>query len=119
MGAFRGHLLSASHAGLVRMQCPQCCNWFDSMAAMTAHAESQSVRCDLRETNGYRYLLDQLTASLMDTAGKRVDVTNIYTVPDTARQFFSTSQGIWAAKQRKQQDDQCFSGAHDQTQNQD
>ncbi|KAK4250215.1 hypothetical protein C7999DRAFT_11965 [Corynascus novoguineensis] len=117
--AFRGHLLSASHAGLARVQCPRCCNWFNSMAAMTAHAESQSVRCDLRGTNGYRYFLDQLTAGLMDTAGKHVDGINVYMVPDTARQFFSTSQGVWAAKQRKQQDDRGFSGAHDQTQNQD
>ncbi|KAK4032937.1 hypothetical protein C8A01DRAFT_20065 [Parachaetomium inaequale] len=99
----RGHLLSAKHAGLIKVQCPRCCKWFDSMAAMTAHAESQSVRCDLRETNGYRQYLDQLTAGMLDTAGKHGDGTKKYTVPDAAREFFGTSQGRWAAEQRKLQ----------------
>ena len=73
------------------------------MAAMTAHAESQSVRCDLRETNGYRQYLDQLTAGMLDTASKHGDGTKKYAVPDAAREFFGTSQGRWASEQRKLQ----------------
>lgn len=102
-GGLRGHLLSASHTSQYKVQCPRCFKWFNSMAAITAHAESQSVRCDLRSTDGHRPLIDQLTAGIIDTAGKHEDGTVKYTVPDSARQYFGTSQGKWAAEQRNQQ----------------
>jgi hypothetical protein len=73
------------------------------MAAITAHAESQSARCDLRSTDGHRELIDQMTAGIIDTAGKHEDGTVKYAVPDSARQYFGTSQGKWAAEQRNQQ----------------
>ena len=73
------------------------------MAAITAHAESQSVRCDLRSTDNYRHLIDQMTAGIIDTAGKHEDGTVKYTVPDSARQYFGASQSEWAAEQRNQQ----------------
>ncbi|EAQ90644.1 hypothetical protein CHGG_02579 [Chaetomium globosum CBS 148.51] len=103
VAGLRGHL-SSSHIGQHKVQCPRCFKWFNSMTAITAHAESQSARCDLRWTNGYRELIDQMTAGIVDTAGKHEDGTVKYTVPDTARQYFGTSQGKWAAEQRNQQD---------------
>ncbi|KAK4103860.1 hypothetical protein N658DRAFT_465540 [Parathielavia hyrcaniae] len=96
VAGIRGHLLSARHARLARVQCPRCCKWFDSMAAITPHAESQGVRCNLRETNGYRQFLDQLTAGLVDTTEKNDDDTEKYKVPDEARERFGTEQGRWA-----------------------
>ncbi|KAK3299246.1 uncharacterized protein B0H64DRAFT_317249 [Chaetomium fimeti] len=103
VAGLRGHLLSGPHTGLHKVQCPRCFKWFNTMAAITAHAESQSVRCDLHRTDGYRQLLDQMTAGMIDTAGKHEDGTLKYTVPDAARQYFGTSQGKWAAEVRKQQ----------------
>ncbi|KAK4156339.1 hypothetical protein C8A00DRAFT_12747 [Chaetomidium leptoderma] len=100
----RSHLLSAKHAGLLKVQCPHCYKWFDSMAAITAHAESQGVRCTIRETNGYRQFIDQLTAGIVDTAGSHGDGTEKYVVPQEARQVFGTSQGRWVLEQLKQQE---------------
>jgi hypothetical protein len=73
------------------------------MAAITAHAESQGVRCNLRETNGYRQFLDQLTAGMVDTTTKNDDGTERYEVPDEARVRFGMSQSKWAAVQRERE----------------
>lgn len=82
------------------MQCPRCCNWFDSMSALMAHAESQSVRCRIRETDGYRQFMDQATAGILDTTEKHADGTEKYAVPDEARERFETSQGRWVKEQQ-------------------
>ncbi len=100
VAGLRAHLLSAKHAGLIKVQCPRCCKWFDTMAALTAHAESQSVRCNLRETDGYRQFLDQVTAGMLDTTDRHDDGTKKYAVPDEARQRFETSQGKWVREQQ-------------------
>jgi hypothetical protein len=73
------------------------------MAAITAHAESQGVRCNLRETNGYRQFLDQLTTGIVDTTARNDDGTERYEVPDEARARFGTLQGRWAQEQRERE----------------
>ncbi|AEO62590.1 uncharacterized protein THITE_2020276, partial [Thermothielavioides terrestris NRRL 8126] len=88
----RAHLMSEIHTSATKVQCPRCCRWFGSAAAITQHAESQGVRCDIRETNGYRQFLDQLTAGIVDTTEKNEDGTEKYTVPEEARELFGTSQ---------------------------
>ncbi len=87
------------------MQCPRCSKWFDSIAALTAHAESQGVRCVLRETNGYRQFLDQLTAGILDTTERHDDGTEKYSVPAEARNTFGTMQGDWVGEQLRKQDE--------------
>ncbi|KAK3897737.1 hypothetical protein C8A05DRAFT_47740 [Staphylotrichum tortipilum] len=94
-GNLRTHLLSDKHTSLIKVQCPRCCKWFDSTAALTAHAESQGVRCVLRETNGYRQFLDQLTAGILDTTERHHDGTDKYSVPAEARATFGIMQGGW------------------------
>ncbi|KAL2133106.1 hypothetical protein VTI74DRAFT_2908 [Chaetomium olivicolor] len=93
VSAIRAHLLSPQHANLLKVQCPTCCKWFDSVAAITQHAESQSVHCNLRNTEGYRQFLDQLTAGIVDTTEKNEDGMPVYTVPKEARRVFGTGQG--------------------------
>ena len=78
---------------MVKVQCPGCSKWFDSMTAITQHAESQGVRCAIRKTNGFRQFMDQLTAGLVDTAGRNEDGTVKYTVPDEAREVFGGGRG--------------------------
>lgn len=65
------------------------------MAALVAHASSQSVRCNVRHTDGYRQFLDQLTAGIVDTTEKHGDGTEKYAVPEEARAQFGTLQGKW------------------------
>jgi hypothetical protein len=80
------------------------------MAALTAHAESQGVRCVLRETSGYRQFLDQLTAGILDTTEKHVDGTEKYSVPAAARATFGTMQGAWVGEQIRKQDAEGWGG---------
>jgi hypothetical protein len=70
------------------------------MAAITQHAESQGVRCTIRDTDGFRQFLDQLTAGIVDTTEKNADGTEKYTVPEEAREVFGNSK----KKQPKKQD---------------
>ncbi|KAK3308874.1 uncharacterized protein B0T15DRAFT_525563 [Chaetomium strumarium] len=98
----RGHLLSPAHKIPIRVQCPRCCRWFDSMAAITQHAESQSVRCTIRETDGFRQFLDQLTAGIVDTTEKNADGTERYTVPKEAREVFGNPESKQSAQTKKQ-----------------
>ncbi|KAJ4306344.1 hypothetical protein N0V88_001144 [Collariella sp. IMI 366227] len=69
----------------IKVQCPNCCNWFDSITTITQPAESQSVRCNLGNTEGSRQLLSQLTA-------------------EQAREVFGTGQGKHAAQAKKDED---------------
>ncbi len=70
------------------------------MSALTAHAESQSVRCRIRETEGFRHFMDQATAGILDTVEKHADGTEKYEVADEARERFETSQGRWVKEQQ-------------------
>lgn len=65
------------------------------MAALVTHASSQSVRCNIRHTDGYRQFLDQLTAGIVDTTETHGDGTAKYAVPEEARKTFGTLQGKW------------------------
>ncbi|KAK4238498.1 hypothetical protein C8A03DRAFT_43772 [Achaetomium macrosporum] len=98
----RDHLLSPAHNIPVKVQCPRCCRWFESMAAITQHAESQGVRCNIRETDGYRQFLDQLTAGIVDTTEKNEDGTEKYTVPEEARKVFGDPKVKQLAQTKKQ-----------------
>lgn len=86
------------------MQCPHCYRWFNSMAAITQHAESQGVRCIIRATDGYRQFLDQLTAGIVDTTEKNNEGKEKYRVPQEAREVFGTLQGQWGALAKKEND---------------
>lgn len=70
------------------------------MAAITAHVESQGVRCKIRETSGFRQFVDQLTGGIVDTKEKHGDGTEKYAVSDEARVRFATSQGKWDKEQQ-------------------
>ncbi|ROT43691.1 hypothetical protein SODALDRAFT_327894, partial [Sodiomyces alkalinus F11] len=61
-----------------------CFKWFKDVVAMTAHAESQSKRCNLRFSQHYRPFIDQLTAGVVDAVGVHEDSTVKYEVSKDA-----------------------------------
>ncbi len=67
-----------------KFQCPSCLRFFESMTAMTQHAESPSMKCQLRHTNEFAQYLDLLTAGLADVGGRHLDNTLRYVVPEEA-----------------------------------
>ncbi|KAM6521982.1 hypothetical protein FALCPG4_011676 [Fusarium falciforme] len=70
--AIIGHLKSPAHSG-TKYRCPYCLRTFNSLAAITSHAEDSSVRCRMRETDTYGALIDQLTGGLADVSFRRHD----------------------------------------------
>lgn len=62
------------------------------MSALTAHVESQGVRCDIRKTKGYTEFLDQATAGIVDMVGVHADGTKKYAVTESAREFFGSAK---------------------------
>ncbi|KAK4169126.1 hypothetical protein QBC43DRAFT_356709 [Cladorrhinum sp. PSN259] len=79
------HLQSAAHTNNWKVQCPMCMRWFDTTAALIQHAESQSVRCNLRKSEGFRHLLSQATGGMIDSTEKNADGTEKYQVTEEAR----------------------------------
>ncbi|KAF4974257.1 hypothetical protein FZEAL_8819 [Fusarium zealandicum] len=61
------HLKSPAHSA-TKYRCPYCLRTFVSLSAITQHAESNGVRCRIRETDTYDVYLDQLTAGMVDVS---------------------------------------------------
>ncbi|KAK4226217.1 hypothetical protein QBC38DRAFT_480966 [Podospora fimiseda] len=81
----RAHLTSPTHTGSWKVQCPICMRWFDTTTALVQHAESPSLRCDIRKSDGFRHFLHQATAGIVDATGRNEDGTEKYEVTDQAR----------------------------------
>ena len=65
---FEEHLLSGAHiAG--RVSCPVCLKKFKTTTALVAHAESGSTKCDLRKTEEFDLVIQQITAGLIRVQG--------------------------------------------------
>lgn len=87
------HLRSAvSHFGNA-FRCPYCLRTFGTLTAVTQHAESSTVRCQIRETDEYNAYLDQLTAGIVDVSiSRHADGTPKYQTTEAARQEFGRSE---------------------------
>ncbi|KAL4738621.1 hypothetical protein BDV11DRAFT_215771 [Aspergillus similis] len=70
--AFEKHVLTESQ-GARRMQCPNCLKIFKSTAAIIAHWESPSLKCDLSEHNMYAQIVDELSGGMIQIAGYNED----------------------------------------------
>ncbi|KAI5461617.1 hypothetical protein BGZ63DRAFT_357049 [Mariannaea sp. PMI_226] len=88
------HLRSATgHFGNI-FRCPYCQRTFGSLTAVTMHAESSTVRCQIRETDDYNAYLDQLTAGIVNVAhGRHEDGTPKYETTEMARNAFGRRTG--------------------------
>ncbi|GAB0142289.1 hypothetical protein EsHS_00002845 [Epichloe bromicola] len=83
-GRLAGHLRSPAH-GDKTYRCPYCFRMFKTLTAITSHAESSSMNCRIRETDGYSAFLDQLTAGMIDVGRQNEDGTLQYTTAKSAR----------------------------------
>ncbi|KAL4889522.1 hypothetical protein BDV59DRAFT_210311 [Aspergillus ambiguus] len=61
-----------------RVQCPGCHRIFKSTAALVAHLETGSARCDMSSGDYYAQLMDELTGGLVQVAGYHEDGTVKY-----------------------------------------
>ncbi|VUC33266.1 unnamed protein product [Clonostachys rosea] len=86
------HLLSVH--GNISYNCPNCFKKFYSLTALTAHVESSSQRCNIREADAYGAYIDQLTAGLVDVSVERYeDGTNQYVTAESAKEKFGPKKG--------------------------
>lgn len=71
------HLDSPAHSTDI-ITCPKCLRIYNSAQALTQHLESQANRCKARFDPNYRQVVDVVTGSIIDTAGKHDDSTPAY-----------------------------------------
>ncbi|CAK7210950.1 hypothetical protein SBRCBS47491_000952 [Sporothrix bragantina] len=83
-GSLIGHLRNEDVHSTLRVQCPSCFRFFTSVNALTQHCESQSSRCQFRESDDYLPFLNILTAGVAEVQGRNVDMTLAYNVQPTA-----------------------------------
>ncbi|KAL4769053.1 hypothetical protein BDW60DRAFT_110428 [Aspergillus nidulans var. acristatus] len=72
--AFEKHVLAESQRAR-RMQCPICLKIFKSTAAIIAHWESPSLKCDLSEDNTYAQIVEETSGGMIQIAGYNGDGT--------------------------------------------
>ncbi|KAL4968330.1 putative C2H2 finger domain protein [Aspergillus stella-maris] len=75
--SFEKHVLSKSH-GSKRMQCPGCLKIFKSTAALIAHCESATTKCNVNETNLYAQIIDEVSGGMVQASGENEDGTIRY-----------------------------------------
>lgn len=66
--AFEEHLISDAHI-VGKVQCPSCLKKFKTTTALVAHAESGSIKCDLRNSAEYDLAMRTMTAGLIKIDG--------------------------------------------------
>ena len=75
--AFISHFNTGAHVG-GKTNCPSCCQRFGSTAALIAHCESGSKKCNIRHSANYNQIMRELTAGLIGTEGHHEDGTVKY-----------------------------------------
>ncbi|RDW79245.1 putative C2H2 finger domain protein [Aspergillus mulundensis] len=74
---FEKHVLAKSK-GSRRMLCPGCFKTFKSTAAIIAHWESPSLKCNLSEENLYAQIMDEVSGGMIQINGYNEDGTLKY-----------------------------------------
>ncbi|KAL4871106.1 hypothetical protein BDV12DRAFT_194752 [Aspergillus spectabilis] len=74
---FEAHVLTKSQ-GSRRMQCPGCFKIFRSTTALIAHCESASTRCDVKESDLYAQIVDEVSGGILQITGYNEDGTLKY-----------------------------------------
>jgi hypothetical protein len=73
------HLRSSAHM-TKSVRCPRCLRHFADNFSLAQHAESQSLRCRLRESDDYGLFVDKLTGGIADLDGHHDDGTVKYKI---------------------------------------
>ncbi len=71
------HLRSPAHMDH-NLRCPGCLRQYSSATALVQHAESQAIKCQIRESQQYKSAVDRITGGFVDTEGRHKDYTVRY-----------------------------------------
>lgn len=104
------HLKSPAHMK-TKLRCPGCLRQYQSATALVQHAESQAVKCQIRDSQEYKLAVDQITGGFVDTAGRHQDNTVRYIAPATViqgnkgarfqQQMANANAAYWAKQDEK------------------
>jgi hypothetical protein len=107
------HLKSPAHMD-AKLRCPACLRQYQSATALVQHAESQAIKCQIRESVEYKTAVDQITGGFVDTAGRHKDNTIRYTAPTTyfggeategfEAQVANANANYWAKAEKKREE---------------
>jgi hypothetical protein len=93
-----------------KFRCPSCLRQYQSATALVQHAESQAVKCQIRESQEYKNAVDQITGGFVGTAGRHIDHTVRYTAPAVIegnrpagfqKQVANANAAYWAREEEK------------------
>lgn len=89
-----------------RLRCPACLRIFKSATALVQHAESQSYKCDIRESEKYRQAVDQITGGFIDAVGKHADNTVKYIAPQDVKlsRVKEAEESYWTKREAERQE---------------
>ncbi|KAG4431235.1 hypothetical protein IFR05_013276 [Cadophora sp. M221] len=88
--SFIGHLKSPAHLD-EKFQCLKCYRYYNSATALTQHAESQAIRCNVRDTDDFESVVRGITAGTTTTNGRLADDTIRYEINPNANLATSTT----------------------------
>lgn len=63
-------------------RCPGCLRTFKSTAALIAHCESATVRCNINQGNAFAQIMDEVSGGMIQMAGYNEDGTLKYEAAD-------------------------------------
>lgn len=97
-----------------KLRCPACLRQYRSATALVQHAESQAIKCQIRESAEYKTAVDQITGGFVDTAGRHQDHTVRYIAPATQSggevkegfeaQVANANAAYWAKQEKKREE---------------
>ncbi|KAL2075084.1 hypothetical protein VTL71DRAFT_26 [Oculimacula yallundae] len=100
--AFVNHLNSPTHSD-EKFQCLRCYRYYSSATALAQHAESQGVRCNIRETDDFGLVVRGITADTATTNGRLQDNTVRYEInPDAVLHRTQMADNLRAAHKAKE-----------------
>jgi len=97
-----------------KLRCPACLRQYQSATALVQHAESQAIKCQIRDSAEYKTAVDEITGGFVDTAGRHQDHTVRYTAPAAyfgggategfGEQVTNANAAYWANQEKKREE---------------
>ncbi|KAB5563046.1 hypothetical protein GE09DRAFT_1219629 [Coniochaeta sp. 2T2.1] len=106
-GQLEAHLPKHQKAKKFEYECPGCHDRFETIAALIAHTESQSIRCHFRNSKNYGHFLAQALVGIVDVVGEDVEHGLVeFAISKEAKQIFGGGPAPYNRETRRSRSDE-------------
>ncbi|KAB5545613.1 hypothetical protein GE09DRAFT_1224572 [Coniochaeta sp. 2T2.1] len=96
------HLPKHQKAKKFEYECPGCHDRFETISALIAHTESQSIRCHFRNSKNYGHFLAQALVGIVDVVGEDVEHGLVeFAISKDAKQIFGGGPAPYNQEMRR------------------